>query len=575
MEFLRGSSNNTFSGGQFNNIQGSQHTTNIYQSVRQEKEFTIWDDYRRVRTGDTYVTGVIGESTVKREGKKDRRRVIARRTISLARLEGKDKEFLHVAYDGPDAFKAFEMDFERFSSVNINRNPIFAQLFGYNDNRHGLPALIFHDELVPLAAASPVLLPYFSYLFDAMQTANVRLDVSELWVDPRTGTLRRGPYIQTPYSEWLLLNLGPIPILEDRFSPLSIQTYKDSSAVFNYLIRTLPMHAILRGIRLSSTGVWEWLNHDDAISMPRSFIGTVYNWRRRRIIAKYVGTRERWHYGLYHVEGMPDAMRETRTVMEDGSTRFMVTPEDVQDVRAMTLHYVLNGTDDFCDSWLAQAHSVFSQLGIHEDDWGELILQRKEYISPQGVIDTAAVMNPVYLFIRRAPHPSDNETIWKFWVEGEGCYWSSDPLGQQNVSEVIRTSLELPSFFHSLGIVRRYWGPSHYETAEKVHRHCGFDPKTTDLTRSLGLPVLEVVGDDNRFQILEEWEDSYSPTSSSESCDEFEAHGNCTSSDGSKSDDEEIILYQPDVDNDYTFSEDSGSDQVVYPRSAAVRWTTA
>uniref|UniRef100_A0A0W0GD04 Uncharacterized protein n=1 Tax=Moniliophthora roreri TaxID=221103 RepID=A0A0W0GD04_MONRR len=579
MAFLQGSSNAAIVGGQFTNIQGSQYNTNVYPPIHQERESTIWNDYRRVRTGDIYVTEVVGESAFKRSVN-DCRRVVARRCISLARVEGKDKEFLYVAYDGPDAFKAFEMDFEQFSSV---KHPNFAQPFGYSDNRRGLPALIFYDELIPLERVllvgrrqvSPVLLLYFSHLFDIMQIANADLDAGELWVVPRTGALRRGPYIRTIYGEqgWPFGCIEPNSIPSDHFSSLSIQTYKDTSAVFDYLIRTLPIHVMFRGIGWSNTGVTEWLDYQDAIPVLRFFAGTIYNRHHRSIIAKYVAATAGWSYEFRYVIGMPDAMKESQTIMEDGLIRFMVTLMEIQDVQEMFLQYALypdKKAFDFWDLWLTEAHSVFNQLGIHEDEWGDhckcifdsfqLRLQRKEHIPLPT--DTTAVMTSAYLFIRPVPHPSDDETVWKSWAESENHFWSFDPSGQERMPEVTRASLGLPSFTSSLYIGHRSWSSSHYEAAEKLHRHCGFDPRTTDLAHSLGLPILEVIGDGDRFRILEQWEDSSTSSDILESRDK---------ANGMEWDSIYLDSWPTSHVDGYTPSEESESDEeiIVYPRLAA------
>ncbi|ESK82207.1 hypothetical protein Moror_8753 [Moniliophthora roreri MCA 2997] len=557
MAFLQGSSNNTFSGGQFTNIQGSQYNTNIYPPVHQDRESTIWDDYRRVRTGDVYVRRVIGESAVKRDDEKGWRRVMARRIISLARVEGKDKEFLHVAYDGPDAFKAFAMDFGRFSSI---KHPNFAQLFGYNDNQCGLPALIFHDELIPLeriivmgGVVSPVLRPYFEYQFDILQIAEHDLNVGELWVDIRTGTLRRGPYIRTSFGQWSFSsnNTQPNSILEDHFCPLSIQTYKDTSTVFDYLTKMLSTHAIIQGISVSSAGVVEWLYHEDVVSIPRFFAGTIYNRHHRKVIAKYVDAKARWSYELSGAITIPDVMRESQTIMKDGSNRFMVTPMDMQNMQEISLLYYLCPVEEYfntCNSWLTQAHGVFDQLGLHEDEWEDysvcdtfrFILRCEEPLSLRRVTYTPLATAPAYLFIRPVPRPSDDVTAWKSWVEGQNYFWSFDPSGQENISAVTQALLGLPSFTFSLYIIHRYWDSSHYETVKKLHRHCGFDPRKSDLTHSLGLPILEVIGDDDRFRILEE--DLSSSTTSSDisgPCNELEADDDFTPSES----DEEIVLY--------------------------------
>ncbi|EEB91810.1 hypothetical protein MPER_09774, partial [Moniliophthora perniciosa FA553] len=101
----------------------------------ERKELTIWDQYKRVRTGDIkLIKDVITDDNL---------------TISIARIRGEDNKskFLYVGYSGSKALQAFRRDFGQFSAVKrLN----VAQLFGYNDGQCGLPALIFYDALIPL-----------------------------------------------------------------------------------------------------------------------------------------------------------------------------------------------------------------------------------------------------------------------------------------------------------------------------------------------------------------------------------------------------------------------------------------
>uniref|UniRef100_A0A0W0G5P6 Uncharacterized protein n=1 Tax=Moniliophthora roreri TaxID=221103 RepID=A0A0W0G5P6_MONRR len=57
------------------------------------------------------------------------------------------------------------------------------------------------------------------------------------------------------------------------------------------------------------------------------------------------------------------------------------------------------------------------------------------------------------------------------------------------------------------------WDQSAYEAIKMVHHYYHFDPSTTDLAGLFGFSILEVVGDDDRF---ETWEDSIEMTSTSD-----------------------------------------------------------
>ncbi|EEB95530.1 hypothetical protein MPER_05484 [Moniliophthora perniciosa FA553] len=144
MVFMQGCSHFTIRDSQLTNVQGSQHITHIHK-YREEKRPTIWQEYKQLRTCNLYVTRIVGDTVVRRDDDKTWRKVDARRLIAHAnRVAGQDKEteFLRVEYSGSDAFEAFKLDFEQFSRI---KHPHVAQLFGYNCNRQGLPALIFYD----------------------------------------------------------------------------------------------------------------------------------------------------------------------------------------------------------------------------------------------------------------------------------------------------------------------------------------------------------------------------------------------------------------------------------------------
>ena len=49
-------------------------------------------------------------------------------------------------------------------------------------------------------------------------------------------------------------------------------------------------------------------------------------------------------------------------------------PADIANVKWFMLRYDLQPggvRDSFLDSWVSQAHGIFSQLGIEEGEWGE------------------------------------------------------------------------------------------------------------------------------------------------------------------------------------------------------------
>ena len=145
----------------------------------------------------------IGTTSVRREYRHDEegkkqyrlwRGVYARRNIGIARIRGEDKEdkFLCVTYDGPDALKVSSIHTPALMSLTscsdrhsnktltslhtssmsnapartsslptILRNANVAQIFGYNDNERGLPALVFYDGVLSFLKMHP----WYSHVF--------------------------------------------------------------------------------------------------------------------------------------------------------------------------------------------------------------------------------------------------------------------------------------------------------------------------------------------------------------------------------------------------------------------------
>jgi hypothetical protein len=86
-------------------------------------------------------------------------------------------------------------------------------------------------------------------------------------------------------------------------------------------------------------------------------------------------------------------------------------------------------------------------------------------------------------------------------LEGEKYFWSFDALGREMVPELVGG---LPSFAAMINACHDVWSLGHYNAVQKLHTSEGFDPTTTDFALSLGFPVLEVIGDQYRFEDLGE-----------------------------------------------------------------------
>jgi hypothetical protein len=89
-------------------------------------------------------------------------------------------------------------------------------------------------------------------------------------------------------------------------------------------------------------------------------------------------------------------------------------------------------------------------------------------------------------------------------LEGEKYFWSFDALGREMVPGLVRAHLGLPSFAGGIRAYHDVWSLAHYDAIQKLHISEGFDPTTTDFALSLGFPILEVIGDESRFEDLED-----------------------------------------------------------------------
>ncbi|ESK87474.1 hypothetical protein Moror_11595 [Moniliophthora roreri MCA 2997] len=531
MPLVQGSSDFKFHDNQITVVEGSQYNDNrTFQIVRQEtRELTIWDEYERVRTGDVNLIKAVATSDICEGPPWSRRKMDARRTISVARIRGEDKEaeFLYVRYSGPEARQAFKRDFDRFSAVkHLN----VAQLFGYSDSQYGLPALIFYDALIPL---SRVLLLNWSnkpnranrwvelYFRLQAMVAGIRgdlhsgpIDPNKLWIEPRSGALRRGPYVQSNADRLnRLFGIPSIPHLD----PLSIQTYSDVNTVIDYLARILPIDMIFEevGTRVKSRcwgvtafGPWPYI------------VGSLRKRNQQLIIARWMGLTQIPQYVC--VKAHDARFGRCGVFMEDGSVRFQFARRTDFGSSLWLTYKLFHGTEqlDIESAWLAQAHSIFSQLGVHEDEW-------KKYSIVDGFrlnlstyrkrnVGIASNESDPYLFVQPIPRPSDDETTWRSWTEST-YFWSLDPSGEEEMLESTRVSLGLPSFRPEINLWYKHWNFETYKVIEKYQRFKGFDPKTTDYARSLGYPLIQVVRDEDRFQELGESNDDCSASEDEES----------------------------------------------------------
>uniref|UniRef100_A0A0W0FBX3 Uncharacterized protein n=1 Tax=Moniliophthora roreri TaxID=221103 RepID=A0A0W0FBX3_MONRR len=540
MPFIQECSDFDIRDNQITVVEGSQYNTTCdnrtFQIVRREtRELTIWDEFERVRIGNiNLIKAVATSDEYEYDGPwwshNRNRRTVARRTISVARIRGEDKEaeFLYVGYSGPEARQAFKRDFDQFSAV---RHLNVAQLFGYSDSQYSLPALIFYDALIPLnrvllanqSKQWPRRVNCWVELYFCLQVTVAGIDggffgtdPNILWIEPRSGALRRGPYVQSNAFTLELLPHAPATI---HLNPLSIQTYSDTNTVLDYLTRIFPIGTIFKqvsdqGYRWGLTALQSW----------PYLVGSLWKWNQQHIIARWTGLTQILQYVCVDCDRR---LWEYRVVMEDGSVRFRFADPTKLGASLWLKYELFHGSEqlDTESAWLAQAHSIFSQLGIHEDEREEysittgfrLSLEHVEAHTYWGETTNIAFHKPtkptLYLFIRPIPRLSDDETAWRSWADNT-YFWSLVPSGHDKMSESTRVSLGLSSYKTQIDIRRRSWSFETYGVLERFQHFKRFDSKTTDYARSLSYPLMQVVGDEHRFQELN---DDYSMSEDEES----------------------------------------------------------
>ncbi|ESK84647.1 hypothetical protein Moror_13290 [Moniliophthora roreri MCA 2997] len=530
-------SNFTINAEQVSNVHGDQ-TIITYQVPQQtRREQTRWDDYRHIRPCDLYLTRPLASDIeIERDEEHITEKAFRRKDGTVwevglgMKLEIRSLHMFNIVAKMPIR-PTFKQDFKKFTHI---RSPYVAQLFGYNDNQSGSLSLIFYDALIPLLCVilknnipSPLLCAYFEHQL-TLWKPGAKIDIGDLWIDPRSGQLRLGPHAQiSPYKGWMLRSYPSNSTLNGQLPPLSIQTYSDMDTTFNYLTRTAPTHYIIWGITRTYRTFQQELTDEDAGSILQTLSGTIFHQPSQKIITRLpVEVRDRSYYYLWKADISPSAMRESLDVMEDGLVRFTVMPMDIQYAEEMTLQYLSSSFAELAYSWSTQVHRVFAQLRIDEDEWDEYstlsrldltFKSKRQHSMPQkntSITAGSSGAGPVYLFIQPVPQPSNNNEVWRSWAEGTKYFWSSDPFGKEEMTEDMQLSLGLPSFTSEMKYYYASWDQSAYEAIKMVYHHHHFDSSTTDLADLLGYPILEVVGDGDQF---ETWENSTEMTSTSDS----------------------------------------------------------
>ncbi|KAK7047426.1 hypothetical protein VNI00_006657 [Paramarasmius palmivorus] len=444
------------SGGHFNNVQGNQ--MNYYYSSRAGAQDgkKVDAEYVRVPTGKVLIiekitSGRMNSSEHNTSEVEESSELNAQRSIYIAKIHGDndDARFLYVSYQGPDAPRAYEREFLRYSrSKHVDQ--LFFRLFGYNDSK--LPALIFYDALIPLSRVfefhqcSPILVWHLLWQVRSLDVDGYYSRPSraadfynELWVHPRTGNLCKGP--RGP----LLTNGVDNADIEERFLDWDPHLQTPRSVE----------HPALPLNRYDDQSISRYLrecNFDDETLLKCLFRGG------DKIQLSHVNEAEYWQNTLS--VGAPIISLERQEVV----SRCLGIQYRPESEGCLVSFYNLRL------EWLAQT--------------------TLEY--------------PCYLCVPDIMTQQDTPNLTA-WVQGS-YYLSFDPFGETPIPEECHAAMGLPILEPVINIYTGYWYKFEYQFAQRWQECNGFDPETTDFARSLGYPMWEIVEDNYRFEDVDDWE---------------------------------------------------------------------
>ncbi|KAF5374246.1 hypothetical protein D9758_004533 [Tetrapyrgos nigripes] len=479
-------SNFTINGSTINYVQGNQV---IVKRIIQKPERipTPYDDYFRIRTGALRLLKEIHcyryprrwDSEIRAPWEERLARADRRIYTTEVRRE-KGSIFTAIAYDGPEAVRAWEEDFKLFSAT---RTTNILQLFGIN--RSNVPWLIFYDELMPVSHMWNDL-KVLSQNFLHLISAKLHCIPRQLWIDPREGKIVRG--LDGPLylgQEWAID--GFVPMLMTMPSQIE---FLDENTVWGYICR-LPLSAQLDNMVIQNLGA-------SAIKFPSSssyytetepFQPCVFFNSTSCTIAT---GHTIWMHAASH-KGAAAHMRNfipSAGVTDDGLTRFMLIDGKSKPDYPLYLTCSSWGNQD---AWLSQAFSVLQNLDIGLDrDLSDLYVIFSE-IRVDIPIKCSEIRRQrrskvpqIYLFL----HPIKRHGSRPF-----RHIWSFDVEGKTLISKKKCKYLGLPTSrfpIQSLGRVTMSWPAETYKMVRRWQVDRGFNPHTTDFAQFLGYPLFEV-----------------------------------------------------------------------------------
>ncbi|KAK1231609.1 hypothetical protein PQX77_005273 [Marasmius sp. AFHP31] len=450
-------------------VKGNQ----VNQIVQQEeKERTEFDDYRNVKSGDFYRLEDVCVAEYPQEAwwyygpKVDK-------TICAVEVIGTEGRFTSVTYRGPDARRAFEEDFRKFSQARSSKSS--AQVFAVDVGT--VPSLLFWHGLLPISHFGRNLgWLGVIYVYNLCRKLNCKEE--ELWVDSGRGVFCQGP--EGPRS-----NIGWMD-KEVEMEKLPLTTEMLQEDVF---LRFLASQKSKEVDRLFLDTMWWYGDNDgdgDDEGVPEFDQPTIFSTLTKSPIAV---ANNVWTSGQVFTE---------RKALEDGLTRFRLNEE----AGSMLLLW-LNWHAGI--AWLSHSLNIFQSCGISlDDDLGAYNVVYREamlegYLERSPPKSKRRRQQPIYLFIYPPPPGLSNGKT--------SClhFWTFHEHGQHRLSPESCLEFGLPielKFLRDYDLSLKI----NYKLIHQYQLLRGFDPTTTDLAQHLGYDayIFEPIHHSDRFMEVDQ-----------------------------------------------------------------------
>uniref|UniRef100_A0A0W0FQJ1 Uncharacterized protein n=1 Tax=Moniliophthora roreri TaxID=221103 RepID=A0A0W0FQJ1_MONRR len=419
-------------------------------------------------------------------------------TAHRAQVYDDDRVFTAISYHGRGAEKIWKKEFRKWSQPNDPA--VLLQLFAIN--RSKVPALLFHDEWLPLGHLHSkvagtfweryYLRVYADAWWRSIAPNSTRDLLSNLWLNSRTGRVSSGP--DGPYVERrrtrVLYDCEDMPSAMEMAKGNTCVRFFSKTGAGNLDLDVL-QYAYYRHFTMSIENllgiesccldgkyhsIWRknafrgpWHCHfcdhiacdevQDRLGKLR--LDSVYSSAQLEKIAFL-------KQGLTHSwEASVDTLND-RTLIDSGLTRFQ-------------FNVGFQGTSRiyFDTSWLGDLSVVMPHLEFR---------LRIESRPEQFGVSALETLPIVYLFLRPPPPCLANIDSWLSKVS----FWSFDKSGTSEIPETECKRLGLPNIiFEEVRVVLDTWPKYVYDAIHAWQVVRGFDPATVVFASSLRLPIFD------------------------------------------------------------------------------------